>query len=143
MQKALEVASIEGELFTAEVIARVQGLDEQEVLEYLSGDLDRTQSIKRVNNRLLSRYQFRHILFQKYLYGSLDKVLRVHLHEQVGLAMEDLYGFEDDVAAIAVQLALHFQIARVDEKAVHYLHLASSRTSQNLLNAMNESSLCV
>jgi len=136
MQKALEVACIEGELFTAEVVARVQGIDEQEILGYLSGDLDRAhrlvraQSIQRVNNRLLSRYQFRHILFQKYLYGTLDEVLRAHLHEQVGVALEDLYGVEEGAAVVAVQLALHFQIARVDDKAIHYLHLASDKAMQ-------------
>ena len=142
MQRTLEVASIEGELFTAEAIARVQGIDEQEVLEYLSGELDRlhrlvrAQSIRRVNNRLLSRYQFRHILFQKYLYSSLDEVLRVHLHEQVGLALEDIYGAGEDTASIAVQLALHFQIAQIDEKAVHYLQLASDKAMQ--LSAYHE-----
>ena len=133
MQKALEVACIEGELFTAEVVARVHGIDEQEILGYLSGDLDRAhrlvraQSIQRVNDRLLSRYQFRHILFQKYLYGSLDEVLRAHLHEQVGLALEELYGVEEGAGVVAVQLALHFQIARIDDKAIHYLHLASDK----------------
>jgi len=142
MQKALEVASIEGELFTAEVVARVQGIDEQEILGYLSGDLDRmhrlvrAQSIQRVNNRLVSRYQFRHILFQKYLYSSLDNVLRAHFHEQVGLALEDLYGVEEGAVAIAVQLALHFQIAKIDEKAVHYLQLASDKAMQ--LSAYHE-----
>ena len=142
MQKTLEVASIEGELFTAEVVAHVQGLEERDVLEYLSGDLNRlhrlvrAQSIHRVNNRLLSRYQFRHILFQKYLYGSLDEVLRAHLHEQVGVALENLYPAEEGVATIAVQLALHFQIARIDEKAIHYLRLASDKAMQ--LSAYHE-----
>ena len=142
MQKALEISSIEGELFTAEVVARVQGIDEREMLGYLSGDLDRlhrlvrAQSIQRVNNRLISRYQFRHILFQKYLYGSLDEVLRVHLHEQIGKALEDLYGVGEGVAATAVQLALHFQIARIHEKAIHYLHLAGDRAMQ--LSAYHE-----
>jgi tetratricopeptide (TPR) repeat protein len=142
MHKALEIASVEGELFTAEAVARVQEFDEREILGYFSGDLNRVhrlvraQSIQRVNNRLLSRYQFQHILFQKYLYGSLDAVLRVHLHEQVGLALEDLYGTEDGAASVAVQLALHFQIARIDEKAVHYLHLASDRAMQ--LSAYHE-----
>ena len=141
LQKALEIASIEGELFTAGVISRVQGIDERVILERLSGELDRkhhlvrAQSVQRVNNRLLSRYQFRHILFQKYLYGSLDEVWRAHLHEQVGMALENLYGLEGAVA-IAVQLALHFQIAKIDEKAVHYLQLASDKAMQ--LSAYHE-----
>ena len=123
-------------MFTAEVVALVLGIEEQEILKYLSGDLNRLhrlvrgQSILRVNDQLLSRYQFRHILFQKYLYGSLDEVFRAHLHEQVGNALEYFYGVDEGAASIAVQLALHFQIARIDEKVVHYLHLASDKALQ-------------
>jgi len=65
--------------------------------------------------------------FQKYLYGSLDEVERVHLHEKVGTALEWLYGVQEERAAlvaVAVQLALHFQKARITEKAIHYLHQA-------------------
>jgi DNA-binding SARP family transcriptional activator/predicted ATPase len=133
---ALRVASVEGEIFTAEVVARLRGANEQEMLELLSGDLDRqhrlvrAQSILRVDGRILSRYRFRHILFQRYLYGSLDEVERVHLHEQVGAALEALYGAQEQVDTIAVQLALHFQKARIAEKAIHYLCRAGKRAVQ-------------
>ena len=142
MQKVLEVACIEGEMFTAEVAADILGIDQQNVLGYLSGDLDRlhrlvrAQSIQRVNNRLLSRYQFRHILFQKYIYSTLDGVLRAHMHEQVGKTLEKFYRGDEGAASVAVQLALHFQIARIDEKVVHYLQLASERAMQ--LSAYHE-----
>jgi DNA-binding SARP family transcriptional activator/predicted ATPase len=136
LQAALRVASVEGETFTAEVVARVRATDEQEMLGRLSRELDRkhrlvrAQSILRMDGQLLSRYRFRHILFQRYLYSSLDEVERVHLHEQVGTALEGLYGAQEQVAAvaaIAVQLALHFQKARITEKAIHYLHQAGDR----------------
>ena len=136
MQEALEVASIEGELFTAEVVARVQGIDEREILGYLSGDLDRmhrlvrAQSIRRVNDQLVSRYQFRHILFQRYLYTSIDEVVRVYLHEYVGKTLEDIYGGRESAETIPVQLALHFQKAGIVEKAVHYLYLAAQKAMQ-------------
>jgi predicted ATPase/predicted negative regulator of RcsB-dependent stress response len=133
---ALRVASVEGETFTAEVVARLRGVDEQEMLEHLSSDLDRqhrlvrAQSILRVDGKILSRYRFRHILFPRYLYGSLDDVERVHTHEQVGTALERLYGAEEQVDTIAVQLALHFQRARITEKAIHYLCRAGERAVQ-------------
>ncbi|MEW6232674.1 MAG: BTAD domain-containing putative transcriptional regulator [Chloroflexota bacterium] len=136
LRAALRVASVEGELFTAEVVARVRATGEQEMLGRLSGELDRrhrlirAQSIVRVDGQLLSRYRFRHILFQKYLYSSLDEVERVHLHEQVGTALEGLYGAQEQVAAIAVQLALHFQKAGITGKAIHYLHQAGDRAVQ-------------
>jgi predicted ATPase len=148
LRAALRVASVEGEVFTAEVVARVRATDEWKMLGCLSGELDRrhrlirAQSIVRIGGQLLSRYRFRHILSQKYLYSSLDEVERVHLHEQVGTALEGLYGAREQVAAVApiapiapiaavaVQLALHFEKARITEKAIHYLHQAGERAVQ-------------
>jgi predicted ATPase len=89
LQAMLRAASVEGEVFTAEVVAQVRAADEREMLGRLSGELDRrhrlirAHSIVRMDGQLLSCYRFRHILFQKYLYNSLDEVERVHLHEQV------------------------------------------------------------
>jgi DNA-binding SARP family transcriptional activator/predicted ATPase len=132
LQAALRVASVEGEVFTAELVARVRATGEREMLERLSGELDRrhqlvrAQSIERIDGRLLSRYRFRHILFQSYLYGSLDKVERVHLHTQVGKVLEELYG----ASAESVQLARHFEEAKDAETAIHYLHQAGERAAQ-------------
>lgn len=143
LQAALRVACVEGEVFTAEAVARVRAIDERDMLELMSSELDRrhrlirAQSIQRMDGQLLSCYRFRHILFQKYLYGSLNEVERVHLHEQVGTALEGLYGAQEQTATIAVQLALHFQKARSTQKAVHYLHQAGQRAVQ--LSAYEES----
>jgi predicted ATPase/DNA-binding SARP family transcriptional activator len=143
LRATLRVASVEGDLFTAEVVARVQGADEREVVRCLSGQLDRrhrlvrAQAIERLGSRRVSRYRFRHNLFQIYLYDSLDKVERAYLHEDVGNVLEDLYG--DQVSGIggraatgevAVQLARHFEEAGITEKAIHYLHQAGERAVQ-------------
>jgi predicted ATPase len=136
LQTALRVASVEGESFTAEVLARVRGVAEQRILNSLSGELDRkhrlirAQSIQRVGGQLISSYRFRHILTQRYLYGSLDDVQRVYLHEQVGATLEALYRAQGQEAAVAVQLALHFERARRTDKAIHYLHQAGDRAQQ-------------
>lgn len=136
MQAALRVACVEGETFTAEVLAWVQASGERQMLECLSADLDRrhrlvrAHRIVRVDGQLLSRYRFRHILFQKHLYGSLDEVERVHLHRQVGKALERLCETPGQRATIALQLARHFQEAGVTEKAIHYLHEAGDRAVQ-------------
>jgi DNA-binding SARP family transcriptional activator/predicted ATPase len=136
LQAALRVACVEGEVFTAEAVARIRGMGEWDMLALLSSELDRrhrlirAQRIQRVDGRLLSRYRFRHILFQRYLYRIQDEVERVHLHEQVGTALEALYGGQEQAAPIAVTLALHFQKAGVAKKAVHYLHQAGERAVQ-------------
>jgi DNA-binding SARP family transcriptional activator/predicted ATPase len=131
LQDALRVASVEGEVFTAEVVARVRGTDEREILERLSGELDRrhrlvrAQAIERLGPRRISLFRFRNYLFQKYLYDSLDPVQRTYLHEDVGNALEGLYADQtDDKVAIAPQLAWHFEEAGIAEKAAHYLHQA-------------------
>ena len=130
LQETLRAASVEGEVFTAEVVAQVQGANEQEIIRRLSGELGRqhrlvaAQSLQRVGSQCLSRYRFRHFLFQKYLYDHLDPVERAHLHEATGSLLETLYrervavgealelGAQfPPVAEGAVQLARHFQAA--------------------------------
>ena len=138
LRDLLNVASVEGETFTAEVTARAQAADERETARRLSETLDRqhrlvsAQGIRRLGGQRLSRYRFRHILYQKYLYSTLDPVEQVYLHEQVGTVLEGLYGDQEiaAVAAIAPQLARHFEEAGIAEKAIHYLHQAGERAVQ-------------
>jgi predicted ATPase/DNA-binding XRE family transcriptional regulator len=133
LQEVLKAASVEGEFFTAEVLARAQRVDEPVMVQRLSGELDRrhrlvkSQSSRRMGpgGQRLSHYRFRHILFQRYLYTSLDDVERAYLHETVGTAMEELY--QDQTEEVAVQLAWHFQMAGSVVKAAGYLWGAGER----------------
>jgi predicted ATPase len=131
LRTTLQVASVEGEVFTAEVVSRVLGADERSIVQRLSGELDRrhrlirAQAIERLEWRRVSRYRFTNYLFQKYLYDSLDTVERAYLHEDVGNTLEELYG--DKCGEIAVQLAWHFEEAGIPEKAIGYLHQAGDR----------------
>jgi DNA-binding SARP family transcriptional activator len=143
LRAALRVASVEGEVFTAEVLARVCTTGEQEMLRRLSSELDRqhrlvhAQGITRIDGQRLSQYRFRHILFQRYLYQSLDHVERAHLHEAVANTLEDLYkDHTEATAAIAGQLARHFEEAEIAEKAIPYLQQAGERAVQ--LSALQE-----
>ena len=131
LPKVLEVASVEGEVFTAEVVARVQAFDERELVRQLSGNLDKQhrlvvgQGSQRLGARRLSQYRFRHILFQHYLYNSLDEVERGYLHEAVAKELEQLYG--EQSADIAGELARHFEAAGLFDKAISYLQQAGDR----------------
>jgi DNA-binding SARP family transcriptional activator len=159
-RRLLEVASVEGEEFTAEAVARARGMAEVEVIERLSGSLShahalvRAQSVQRVGEQTLSSYRFRHILFQNYLYQHLDPVRRTHLHGQVGHALEALYGaiprpplelrrildergsvFDGgmtEVSPIALPLARQFEAAGVRAKAVAYYFQAAVRAMRLL-----------
>lgn len=131
LQKILTVASVEGETFTAEVVAQVQGVEPQELVRWLGDKLERmhrlikTQGVYRLAEQCLSRYRFRHILVQQYLYHQLDPAERMYLHEAVGAALEKLY--QPQLTEIALQLARHFQEAGLVGKAVEYLSQAGEQ----------------
>ncbi|NPV07352.1 MAG: DUF2791 family P-loop domain-containing protein [Anaerolineae bacterium] len=114
-RQMLEVASLEGEEFTAEVVARVLEVPALEIVHRLSGELARrhqlvrAQSLEHLDGQRLSRYRFRHYLFQRYLYQSLDRVEQAHLHEAVGRAQEEIWGEAAD--EMALQLAWHYEEA--------------------------------
>jgi adenylate cyclase len=138
LREALTVASVEGENFTAEIVARVQDEEVRELIRHLSGELEKRHrlvsalGVKRLGELRLSVYRFRHNLFQKYLYNTLDNVERAHLHEDVGTVLEELYGPQAD--EIAVQLARHFICAGMDTKARTYLHQAGKRAASVYAN---------
>jgi len=137
-RETVTIAAVEGVEFTAEVIADVQGLRAREVVRDLSGELAKKhqlvepEGLQHLVNRRLSRYAFRHHLFQSYVYDLLDDIERSYLHEDVGRALEELYGDEAD--EIAVQLAHHFVTAEVEEKARRYLRASGECAAARYAN---------
>jgi len=131
LREMLRIASVEGEVFTAEVITQVQKVDRREVVRRLSQELGhkhRLVQTQALDKEHLSHYRFRHFLFQQYLYHSLDSIERAHLHEDVGNALKALY--EDRTEEIAVQLARHFQEAKRVDEAIKYLQQAGNTAMQ-------------
>jgi predicted ATPase/tRNA A-37 threonylcarbamoyl transferase component Bud32 len=130
-RETLTLASVEGEEFTAEVLAQLQDIETRKLIRLLSGELDRryhlvsAKGIRHLKNLHVSLYLFQHILFQKYLYNHLDEIERTHLHAEVGKILEDLYGEQNE--EISVQLARHFQEAGILDKSIEYLHKAGKR----------------
>ncbi|MFW6163980.1 MAG: ATP-binding protein [Planctomycetota bacterium] len=126
-QELLGAASVEGEQFTAEVVAEVVGAAIEHVCELLSREAGKehrlvtAQSVRQVDGRSLSVYRFRHALFQIYLHQHLDVVERARLHGRVGRALEQLYeGSLDRHPQIVHSLARHFESAGLTERAVRY-----------------------
>mgnify|MGYP002382347052 CR=1 FL=1 len=117
-------ASVEGEEFTAEVLARALGTNEHDIVRQLSRELDQTHrlvqalGVRRDGDLRLSRYRFQHILIQRYLYNTLDEIERVYQHETVGHALESLYG--ERATEIAGSLAWHFDAAQLPAQAAAY-----------------------
>ncbi len=138
LKEMLRIASVEGEEFTAEVVAEATGQDLESVLRDLSHELDERHSlvraigIQRVQDQGVSRYRFRHHLFQDYVYRSLDSVIKPHSHQRVGEALDRLYG--NGCEEIAHRLAKHFEAAGNAEKAIDYCLAAAEKSKRQSAN---------
>ncbi len=131
LRDLLTVASVEGEQFTAQVLAKVQGRDERDVLRTLSQILDRQHHLIQdqgeieIDEHFLSRYRFSHTLFQHYLYQTLSPGEQRLLHGDIAYQLEQIY--QADLETILVQLAHHYLKAGQTDKAVPYLLQAGDK----------------
>jgi len=138
LRELLSVASIEGQDFTAQVLARIQAAEERQVLRELSQELQKRHRLVRdlgevrAGNQVLSRYQFAHHLFQRYLYNELGAGERRLLHGEIAHCLEDIFG--DQAPQIAVQLAFHYGRANLPQNAARYLRLAGDQAKSSYAN---------
>ncbi|MCB0188513.1 MAG: AAA family ATPase, partial [Caldilineaceae bacterium] len=74
LQEILQIASVAGETFHAQIIAQVQGAAEWQIVRQLGGMLEQQQRLialqgsQQIDAGQLTQYRFHHILFQQYLY---------------------------------------------------------------------------
>jgi tetratricopeptide (TPR) repeat protein len=138
LRETLSIACVEGEDFTAQVIARVQEVRERQLLRKLSHHLERRHRLvreggaRRVGCQILDRYRFVHGLFQQYLYSELGAGERRLLHRDIASVLEELY--EGRTEEITVQLARHYTEAQERDKAAHYLGRAGKQAAAMFAN---------
>ncbi|MFC1996109.1 tetratricopeptide repeat protein [Chloroflexota bacterium] len=136
LHELLAVASVEGAVFTSQVLARVQQSNELQLLRQLKRELeDRHRLVKEhdeilVGENWLARYRFTHLIFQQHLYSNTSEGERRILHRSIGKVLEELYrGHEVE---IAVQLAHHF--TGDIEKEKYYATLAGEQAVRKFAN---------
>ncbi|MGZ8781107.1 MAG: ATP-binding protein, partial [Thermoanaerobaculia bacterium] len=131
LRDLLRAASVEGESFTVEVLARIGEISERALLKALADDLERRHQlvtegeVEKVGRSYVSHYFFAHALFQQYLYNGLSRRERMILHGEVADLLEQLYETRPDL--VTVQLARHYRLAGDDEKALTYTMDAARR----------------
>ncbi len=124
LRETLNIGSVIGYEFAAQVVAHVQQVQERELLRNLTRELERRHRLVleegeiEVGNQFLSQYRFVHALFQQFLYNELGTGERRLMHAEVAGAMEQLYADHSD--EIAVQLARHYLEAGDNGKTVEY-----------------------
>jgi ABC-type oligopeptide transport system substrate-binding subunit len=135
LRETLAVASVEGEDFTAQVVAKVREIRVRQLFRDLSRELEKRHRLIHeleevtVGRSSLSRYRFTHNLFQQYLYNEFSVGERRLLHREVARVLEQLYAGQTE--EIAIQLAHHYNEAKQADQAIHYLLMAGdlARTS--------------
>ncbi len=131
LRDILTVASVEGESFTASVVAKIQRVQGRRLLRSRSRELEARHRLVEerqtltVRKQLLARFRFAHAIFQRYFYNDITQVERRLLHQEIAAILEDIYGDERD--KIAVQLARHFVESGSDDKAIVYLLIAGDQ----------------
>jgi len=134
LREILTVASVEGEEFTAQVVAQVQNLGERQLLRHLTRELAQRHRLIRESEELLvgrvrlSRYRFAHAMFQSFLYHELGAGERRLLHGEMARVIESLSAEgRAEGTTLAIQLARHFEAAGIRDKAIDYLRQAGDR----------------
>ncbi len=130
-REILDVASVGGSVFLAEVVGQVLAKPMRPLLRDL-GVLQHqhrlVQESLETGNALLTPFNFAHNLFQGYLYQNLGLGQRRLLHADVAVSLEQLYaGHLED---IYVPLAWHYDSAGDANKAAEYFVLASEQANR-------------
>jgi ABC-type oligopeptide transport system substrate-binding subunit len=131
LRDLLAVASVEGEEFTAEVLALVTQQTELNITRTIARQLIRRHHLVfesgelPLDGRTLARFRFTHALFHQHVYDEVSAAERRVLHAAVAQALEQLAAGQTD--AITVQLAHHHAQAGSTAQAVEYWLRAGDR----------------
>jgi class 3 adenylate cyclase len=129
----LQIISAVGRESSYDLIKRVTGLTENELLPQLSVLKDSELLYER-GIYPQSTYIFKHALTQEVAYNSLLLKRKREVHEKIGRDIESLY--PDRLEEYCELLAYHFKNSAASENAVKYLELASQKAAR--VNAMEE-----
>ncbi len=143
LRSLLNIASVDGQIFTAEVAARIEGTKIRRILHLLSRELEgihhlvKEQEEFRINQNYLTRYQFGHALIQQYLYNQLGSGERRLLHAQIAETLQELV--QEHWQPFAAELAWHWkQAGRPDQAVDKWLFLGDqARTAYAHAEAEN------
>jgi hypothetical protein len=114
--------------FGYELIEKISGLPENELLSYLSVLKDSELLYER-GIYPQSTYIFKHALTQVVIYESLLVRRQQELHRLTGRAIEELYA--DRLVEYYETLAYHFQYGADEKKALYYLESAANKAARS------------
>ncbi|MEK6227413.1 MAG: AAA family ATPase [Chloroflexota bacterium] len=122
-QSVLRYAAVIGQDFDFDLLLRVTGSEDADLVGALRASIDAQLIVERADEEGTDRYSFRHALTRESILLDLLKRERRRVHAIVGEAIESRAG--DDAAAHAEELAYHFDEAGDRERAFRYHDLAA------------------
>lgn len=130
--EALSLAATQGVTFDTAVLAHVMARPEVDVMKLIEpaerihniiayqGDLE-------LDNDLTARYRFTSALFQREMHNNLRGKQKMIAHRKTAEGLEALWG--ERAISLAPQLARHYELGRVWDKAARYT-LAAARQAR-------------
>lgn len=134
LREILDIASIEGQNFTAQVIMHFLKLSEYELLRILKAELEKRHNLVSevretpVGPTVLSNFRFVNATFHQYIYNDMSLGQRRLRHKEVAETLEKLYGVNSGM--IAFQLAQHYELSYEPKKVIQYLNLAGEQIAR-------------
>jgi predicted ATPase len=129
--QVVECASVVGEHFTPDVIARALNLDELRVTQKLAG----MGKEKKLVFEEEKGYRFEHAKVRDAVYDGLGRSLAKALHHKVAEALLEING-----PGTAQQVAYHYHTAGVKDRTIKFGLMAGDNARQ--LNAFSEATTC-
>jgi hypothetical protein len=130
-QAVLEGASVAGVEFSAASIAAALERPQTEI-EACCTRLSRHEQfistqgpVTWPDGTIAAGFRFHHALYQEVLYDRLSVSHRLQLHQRIA-AREEM-GYGDRTSEVATELARHYTLANVKNKAIQYLRVAGER----------------
>jgi DNA-binding CsgD family transcriptional regulator/tetratricopeptide (TPR) repeat protein len=114
----LEVAAIVGQEWDLDVVERVLGWPEDQVLAVVRAGLN--ARLIAADDSRMDRYRFAHALIREVLYSQPVARRRRQMHARIGTVLETLAGNDRGLTADPAALAYHFTAAETWEKAARY-----------------------
>jgi DNA-binding SARP family transcriptional activator/tetratricopeptide (TPR) repeat protein len=127
----LAVAAVVGRRFGVDVLERLSGRDEEELIAALEDAL--AADLISEEPGAPGRFAFTHALVRETVYDALSRTRRVRLHGRVGRTLEELH--QADLEPHLGELAHHFAAAAEPghaEDAVRYARAAGDRAMEQL-----------
>jgi DNA-binding CsgD family transcriptional regulator/tetratricopeptide (TPR) repeat protein len=126
--EVLAIAAVIGREFRLDVLQRVSGMSEDDLVEALEEAHERAVIEDYVGLGGSVAFRFTHALFRQTLYEELFAPRRVRWHRQVAAAFEEVYaGRLDDHAGELAEHYAHSSNFADLEKALHYHAMAAQR----------------